>query len=125
MRLFPELATCHDVSIPELLASRDERQARQRAWLTRHATPLVSFTVVAPGPIKDSALTRRIFNHGVTALHTLAEEYGWTIRSRLHWLPPAGRKGCWRLTRPLRRSNRRPSRLNSVIHWGACGISMS
>lgn len=67
MRLFPELATCHDVSIPELLASRDERQARQRAWLTRHATPLVSFTVVAPGPIKDSALTRRIFNHGVTA----------------------------------------------------------
>ncbi len=76
MRLFPELATCHDVSIPELLASRDERQARQRAWLTRHATPLVSFTVVAPGPIKDSALTRRIFNHGVTALHTLAEEYG-------------------------------------------------
>ncbi|EDU0487554.1 2-(5'-triphosphoribosyl)-3'-dephospho CoA synthase, partial [Salmonella enterica subsp. enterica] len=24
MRLFPELATCHDVSIPELLASRDE-----------------------------------------------------------------------------------------------------
>ncbi|EBP8311619.1 2-(5'-triphosphoribosyl)-3'-dephospho CoA synthase, partial [Salmonella enterica subsp. enterica] len=23
MRLFPELATCHDVSIPELLASRD------------------------------------------------------------------------------------------------------
>ena len=29
MRLFPELATCHDVSIPELLASRDERQARQ------------------------------------------------------------------------------------------------
>lgn len=52
MRLFPELATCHDVSIPELLASRDERQARQRAWLTRHATPLVSFTVVAPGPMK-------------------------------------------------------------------------
>ncbi len=52
MRLFPELATCHDVSIPELLASRDERQARQRARLTRHATPLVSFTVVAPGPDK-------------------------------------------------------------------------
>ncbi|EEN5599984.1 2-(5'-triphosphoribosyl)-3'-dephospho CoA synthase, partial [Salmonella enterica subsp. enterica serovar Panama] len=82
MRLLPELAACHNVSIPELLASRDERQARQRAWLTRHATPLVSFTVVAPGPMKDSALTRRIFNHGVTALHTLAEEYGWTIREQ-------------------------------------------
>ncbi len=122
MRLFPELATCHDVSIPELLASRDERQARQRAWLTRHATPLVSFTVVAPGPIKDSALTRRIFNHGVTALHTLAEEYGWTIREQAALASASGPEG---LTRPLRRSNRRPSRLNSVIHWGACGISMS
>lgn len=119
MRLFPELATCHDVSIPELLASRDERQARQRAWLTRHATPLVSFTVVAPGPIKDSALTRRIFNHGVTALHTLAEEYGWTIREQAALVSASSPSG------PLRRSNRRPSRLNSVIHWGACGISMS
>lgn len=73
MRLLPEHATQHAVSIPELLASRDERQARQHAWLTRHHAPLVSFTVVAPGPIKDSALTRRIFNHGVTALLALAE----------------------------------------------------
>lgn len=47
MRLFPELATCHDVSIPELLASRDEDK-QDSARLTRHATPLVSFTVVAP-----------------------------------------------------------------------------
>ncbi|EAS3578343.1 DASS family sodium-coupled anion symporter [Salmonella enterica] len=93
MRLFPELATCHDVSIPELLASRDERQARQRAWLTRHATPLVSFTVVAPGPMKDSALTRRIFNHGVTALHTLAEEYGWTIREQAALASASGPEG--------------------------------
>ena len=49
MRLLPEHATQHAVSIPELLASRDERQARQHAWLTRHHAPLVSFTVVAPG----------------------------------------------------------------------------
>lgn len=31
MRLLPEHATQHAVSIPELLASRDERQARQHA----------------------------------------------------------------------------------------------
>ncbi|WP_348260420.1 citrate lyase holo-[acyl-carrier protein] synthase, partial [Salmonella enterica] len=68
--------------MPELLPSRDERQATQRAWLTRHAAPLVSFTVVAAGPMKDSALTRRTSNHGVTALHTLAGEYGWTIREQ-------------------------------------------
>ena len=66
MHLLPELASHHAVSIPELLVSRDERQARQHAWLKRHPVPLVSFTVVAPGPIKDSEVTRRIFNHGVT-----------------------------------------------------------
>ncbi|RCR46240.1 citrate lyase holo-[acyl-carrier protein] synthase, partial [Escherichia coli] len=54
MHLLPELASHHAVSIPELLVSRDERQARQHAWLKRHPVPLVSFTVVAPGPIKDS-----------------------------------------------------------------------
>ena len=54
MHLLPELASHHAVSIPELLVSRDERQARQHVWLKRHPVPLVSFTVVAPGPIKDS-----------------------------------------------------------------------
>ena len=48
MHLLPELASHHAVSIPELLVSRDERQARQHAWLKRHPVPLVSFTVVAP-----------------------------------------------------------------------------
>ncbi len=52
MHLLPELASHHAVSIPELLVSRDERQARQHVWLKRHPVPLVSFTVVAPGPIK-------------------------------------------------------------------------
>lgn len=100
MHLLPELAACHDVSIPELLASRDERQARQRAWLTRHATPLISFTVVAPGPMKDSALTRRIFNHGVTALHTLAEEYGWTIREQAALASASGPEGLLAIDAP-------------------------
>lgn len=42
MRLFPELATCHDVSIPELLASRDERQQDSAfANTPRHSTGLL------------------------------------------------------------------------------------
>lgn len=94
MHLLPELASQHAVSIPELLISRDERQARQHAWLKRHPVPLVSFTVVAPGPIKDSEVTRRIFNHGVTALHALAANRAGKFRSRLHWFLPAGRRAC-------------------------------
>ncbi|MDA8514317.1 citrate lyase holo-[acyl-carrier protein] synthase [Citrobacter sp. Igbk 14] len=93
MHLLPEHATCHAVSIPELLASRDERQARQNAWLARHHAPLVSFTVVAPGPIKDSELTRRIFNHGVIALLTLAKQSSWIVREQTSLVSASGPEG--------------------------------
>lgn len=56
--------------------------------------------MVAPGPIKDSALTRRIFNHGVTALHTLAEEYGWTIREQAALVSASGPEGLLAIDAP-------------------------
>ncbi|CBG87404.1 citrate lyase holo-[acyl-carrier protein] synthase [Citrobacter rodentium] len=102
MHLLPEQASRHAVSIPELLASRDERQARQNVWLKRHPTPLVSFTVVAPGPIKDSALTRRIFNHGVTALRALAENSGWSIREQAALASASGPEGMLSIEAPAR-----------------------
>lgn len=68
------------VTLPQLLASRDARQKRQQEWLARHAITLISFTVVAPGPVKDSVLTRRIFNHGLRAIRHLAELSGWEIK---------------------------------------------
>lgn len=95
MLLLPELATYHEVSIPELLASRDERQARQRAWLAGYTVPLISFTVVVPGPIKDSELTRRIFNHGVTALLALAREQAWLIRKQAALASVSGPEGMF------------------------------
>lgn len=82
MPLLPEKAAGYAVSLPELLAGRDERQSRQKIWLARYRMPLISFTVVAPGPVKDSELSIRIFNHGVKALHILTEKAGWTIREQ-------------------------------------------
>ena len=102
MHLLPELATRHAVSIPELLVSRDERQARQHVWLARHPIPLVSFTVVAPGPIKDSELTRRLFNHGVTALRTLAAQADWHIREQAALASASGPEGFLAIEAPAR-----------------------
>lgn len=90
MPLLPEKATGCAVSLPRLLASRDERQSRQKIWLVRHRTPLISFTVVTPGPVKDSELSIRIFNHGVKALHTLIEKTGWTIREQSYNVSDTG-----------------------------------
>lgn len=102
MHLLPELASHHAVSIPELLVSRDERQARQHAWLKRHPVPLVSFTVVAPGPIKDSEVTRRIFNHGVTALCALAAKQGWQIQEQAALVSASGPEGMLSIAAPAR-----------------------
>lgn len=79
MPLYLTSASHRAITLPELLASRDARQARQQAWLRRHATSLISFTTLAPGPVKDSALTRRIFNLGIRALRQLLEASGWEI----------------------------------------------
>lgn len=100
MHLLPELASHHAVSIPELLVSRDERQARQHVWLKRHPVPLVSFTVVAPGPIKDSEVTRRIFNHGVTALRALAAKQGWQIQEQAALVSASGPEGLLAIDAP-------------------------
>ena len=90
MHLLPELASHHAVSIPELLVSRDERQARQHVWLKRHPVPLVSFTVVAPGPIKDSEVTRRIFNQG------------WQIQEQAALVSASGPEGMLSIAAPAR-----------------------
>ncbi|MTH44871.1 citrate lyase holo-[acyl-carrier protein] synthase [Intestinirhabdus alba] len=100
MHLLPEQATRRAVAIPDLLTSRDERQARQQAWLMRHAVPLVSFTVVAPGPVKDSELTRRIFNHGVKALLELTEKRAWRVREHSAQVSASGPEGLLAVEAP-------------------------
>ncbi len=124
MHLLPELASHHAVSIPELLVSRDERQARQHVWLKRHPVPLVSFTVVC-GPIKDSEVTRRIFNHGVTALRALAAKQGWQIQEQAALVSASGPEGMLSIAARLATSSSPPLSLNIVILSGGYGISMS
>lgn len=124
MHLLPELASHHAVSIPELLVSRDERQARQHVWLKRHPVPLVSFTVVAPGPIKDSEVTRRIFNHGVTALRALAAKQGWQIQEQAALVSASGPEGMLSIAAPARDSSSPPLSLNIVILSGVMDIDV-
>ena len=75
--VLPELAANRAVSLPELLTSRECRQARQQAWLAQHQSTLLVLTLVVPGGVKDSALTRNIFNLGWQALQQLWGEQGW------------------------------------------------
>lgn len=102
MHLLPELASHHAVSIPELLVSRDERQARQHARSSAilfHWSPL---PWLRQWPIKDSEVTRRIFNHGVTALRALAAKQGWQIQEQAALVSASGPEGMLSIAAPAR-----------------------
>lgn len=103
MPLYLSSATHTVVSLPTLLASREARQVRQQEWLASHALTLISFTVVAPGAVKDSVLTRRIFNHGFRALLQLAERSGWEIKKQRSFTHTCGALGLLAINAPADR----------------------
>ncbi len=71
-----------EISLPDLLTSRDARQARQQEWIGLHQVTLISFTVVYPGAVKDSHLVRHIFNQGLNALKQVALCRQWVLLSQ-------------------------------------------
>ncbi|XNM54284.1 citrate lyase holo-[acyl-carrier protein] synthase [Escherichia coli] len=74
--------------------------------------------------IKDSEVTRRIFNHGVTALRALAAKQGWQIQEQAALVSASGRRGCY----ICRRSSDLKLATIELEHshpLGGYGISMS
>lgn len=101
--LSPALATNHVVSLPEVLASRELRQSRQLDWLATHRSSLISLTLVAPGPIKDSSLTREIFNLAWQQLHLLFAQQQWPILAEEVFIQPTGTEALIAINLPAQR----------------------
>ncbi|AWM81483.1 citrate lyase holo-[acyl-carrier protein] synthase [Gammaproteobacteria bacterium ESL0073] len=55
-----------EVTLDQMLQTRDLRARNQRQWLVTHNMPLISLTLVVPGSIKYSSGAQYLFN---TALH--------------------------------------------------------
>ncbi len=63
-----------------MLARRDARQHRQHDLLDRHRErPVVSFTVVTPGPVKMSSQVLRVFELGVSAVMETLAARQWAV----------------------------------------------
>ena len=65
-----------EISLDQLLTARDERAAK--IALLRRQYPgacVVSFTLVTPGPVKQTPETKRLFDAGVAALSRLLARY--------------------------------------------------
>ena len=57
-----------EVTLAEMLEARDSRAEAQRRLLAQTGSPLLSFTMNIPGPVKDSMLIRRGFDAGLDTL---------------------------------------------------------
>ena len=67
----------HQVTLPELLNSREQRAAYQRRLLTAYpGCCLISFMVNMPGAVKDCALSRCLHELGWTAIETALDQAG-------------------------------------------------
>lgn len=74
------------VSLDEMLIARDERAARQVAARTQFGAPVVSITLVTPGPIKDGWLPRHVMKVALKEMDLLIGASNWPLFSReVYW----------------------------------------
>jgi len=56
--------TGNEITLSQMLERRELRAHKQQEFLHKHNSPLVSFTMNIPGPIKTNELIRRAFDIG-------------------------------------------------------------
>ena len=70
------------VGLEQVLKARERRAARQAQALEQLAKPVVSVTVVMPGPVKDGALPRGLLAEALVAIDRAVAAKGWPVLSR-------------------------------------------
>lgn len=71
-----------EVTLEEVLLNRERRVARQRSAIESFRRPLLSITLVNPGPVKDSPTARRALAHALRAVESLLADRGWPELNR-------------------------------------------
>ena len=78
------------VGLEQMLAAREQPAARHSAVLASFVKPLVSMTLVMPGPVKDGPLPRRVLEVALRELDALASARNWPGLSREVWWQETG-----------------------------------
>ena len=56
--------TGNEITLQQMLSRREMRANNQQSFLTKYHSPLVSFTMNIPGPVKTNQSIRRAFDIG-------------------------------------------------------------
>jgi holo-ACP synthase len=71
-----------EVTLEQVLHNRERRVLRQRATIKAFGCPLLSITLVNPGPVKDSASAREVMACALQAVGCLMAEQRWPVVHR-------------------------------------------
>lgn len=89
------LVKAEDVSLVALLEAKERRAHRQQEWLVKHRQPVLSLTLVTPGPIKDGIRYRNCMAVALQACDQLLWGNRWPVLERqVLWLP-TGAEAMW------------------------------
>ena len=88
------------VSLEDLLAAKELRAKRQTDWLTQFSQPLISLTLVTPGPVKDSVAWRQVMREALRRAEVMLLPHRWTVlKHPVFWLP-TGAELFWSVAHP-------------------------
>lgn len=78
------------ITLAEVLAARDKRYALQQQLLKEFHTPILSFSMNIPGPVKDTPLIRRAYRWGCFSIEAALKKHGLPILYEKETLAPTG-----------------------------------
>jgi len=83
------------VEVQDVLRARDERAARQAAFLTRCQTPLISFTMNIAGSIKNDPQIQRAFSEGKARIERVLHAMRWEASAYAETVAYTGCEALW------------------------------
>jgi holo-ACP synthase len=83
-----------------ILAAREERAATQLDLQKRFGQPLLSVTIVMPGPVKDGPLSCRLLDVAQQQVRKLIQDRGWRVLACVEALRDAGPEAIYVVDAP-------------------------
>lgn len=71
------------VTIADMMTRRDQRVEEQQFFLSKYTSPVISFCLNIPGPIKTTADLRRLFDDGLDAIIKLLSSNNFPVLDRI------------------------------------------
>jgi holo-ACP synthase len=105
-------------SLAQVLSARDRRAARQRELLAHHGWPVLSLTLVSPGPVKDSPGRRLLMDLMEDALRDELHRARLLVRQQVRMDGVAGPEALWVAEAPARRLKQLAVALEDSRPWG-------